>query len=257
MMWRRATSLPPSSIDSRSRSKRLRAAELIGPTVTDRRLPSRKHLSRSIGNATPGEPRMVTSTPTGWSSNRLSAVCRTVAEEESIHWASSMARTQGPFAARTRSESNTASPIASGSGAAPSESARSSATSSARRLGVVSSGATSSNSGVMSSDSAANDSDASASMPRHISTRNPCSRATPTPASHKIVFPMPAGPEIDNALGPRGTASMNVWIESSSASCPTVAVRAIVLGCIVPGTRTGRRGNAAVTFTHGRGRTTH
>ena len=87
-----------------------------------------------------GESRSVASTATGSAARRRSAICKAPAEAASSHWMSSSARTHGPEELSARRASNTASPIASGSGMASPGSASSRTTSSARRRGPGSSG---------------------------------------------------------------------------------------------------------------------
>ena len=62
---------------------------------------------------------------------------------------------------------------------------------------------------------------------RQDRTRPRPSRASWTPASQRIVLPMPASPESTSARGPCATSARNAWTKPSSSSRPTTALPAI------------------------------
>ena len=173
------------------------------------------------GRPSSGAVRTVASRPTRSSRRRRSAICSTPADDGSSHWRSSSATTTGPCSASTRSTSSTASPIACGSG---------------RRLAGL----------------GQQERDLERPPPRRrergrrpprarrrAGPRARRTRATPrprrsgrsgrgrsarsassTPASHRIVLPIPGSPERTSAPGPSSTRPRNASIEPSSSSRP-------------------------------------
>ena len=80
--------------------------------------------------------------------------------------------------------------------------------------------AASSSTGESSSESPAKESVASASTPRRDRTRPNRSRASSTPASHRIVLPIPGSPERTSAAGPCSTSARNAWIVAKLLVAP-------------------------------------
>ena len=170
------------------------ALRLSGPTESCCRRPSAKARSSSKGLAASGVFRRVARSPTRSALSRRSAIWITPAEAGSSHCRSSRATTTGPRSLRAHRTSSTPSPIACGSGGTSPGSASRSATSSARLLGGTSACAASSNTGAISSERPAKESDASASTPRQTRARPNRFLASSTPASQRIVLPIPASP---------------------------------------------------------------
>ena len=180
------------------------APRLSGPTARRRSRSASKHRSNSIGTDRPGASRTVTNKPTGASCRRRRPICSAPAEAGSSHSASSRATTIGPCSERMRRTSSTASPTRAHP-ERPHRVRRAATPPRAHAAGDANERVTSSSTGASNSESPENDSEASASTPRHVSTHPPLWRAASTPALHKIVLPMPASPTNTSATGrPRG-----------------------------------------------------
>ena len=93
----------------------------------------------------------------------------------------------------------------------------------ARRRGDASRCPASSSTLPSRSESPAKESEASASAQPHERTRSKRARAASTPASQRIVLPIPASPESTSAVGPRSTSARNASRVASSLSRPITA----------------------------------
>ena len=109
----------------------------------------------------------------------------------------------------------------------------SNATSSARRLGIDSSGATSARTSSKRSPRPTCARPRSASAGRDESTTRPRSRAAATPSSQSVDLPIPASPSSTSPAAPSGGLPTKAWTEASSRSLPTISDG--IFDWIVPG----------------------
>ncbi len=203
-----------------ARSTASRAGTDNGPAVrTCSRPPGNQ--SRTLTAALGGSPvTAVASRPARSVVSRRCAYSRTAAEARSSHGRSSTPTIAGASSARARITPRKATATARWSGGSGPGSARSSATSSARRCGPGSPLKAASATGSSRSPSAEKLSAASAWTGRQVSTCQPRSRAWSIPADHSVVLPMPASPSTSSAAGRSAASSRNRPIRASSAARP-------------------------------------
>ncbi len=206
-------------VSSRSRSRTWSAPVLNGPRSSRSSPTSPSARSSARGTPLPAL-RSVRRRPTDEASRRRIANARTPAEERSIHWTSSIAKSTGELRARARRTSSTPTPIKARSGGDWRGSSCSIATASARRCTSGSSSATSPKESPIRSMSAANPSFVSASAGRHERMRCPAPSAMSSAARSKLVLPMPASPSTSRAPGSSSTAPMNRASVAASCSRP-------------------------------------
>ena len=220
-----ATSAAANGLPARSRRNRWSAPTLSGPTgrcsdapCTERLLELR--LLRALGQS-PGEQQADRA-------RHRAAAARTRArcdEDGSSHWTSSIAiRIGSAFAEELQRRRARRRASARRSTGSPDASSRSSATSSARRLGVGSAGSTSSR--TPSKQIAEPDVGEAAlrlGRPRRQAPAAPLARAPRRPRAQSVDFPIPASPSSTSVAGRRCAASRNSSRELSSSSLPTTS----------------------------------